>query len=55
MGFLAGVAVFFTVRSGFFQITGLGYIVRNTVGRLAPIPVAAKGHLMSPVPSSRCG
>ena len=24
MGFLAGVAVFFTVRSGFFQITGLG-------------------------------
>ena len=49
MGFLAGVAVFFTVRSGFFQITGLGYIVRNTVGRLASGSLAAKGHLMSPV------
>ena len=24
MGFLAGVAVFFTVRSGFFQLTGVG-------------------------------
>ncbi len=49
MAFLAGVAVFFTVRSGFFQITGLGYIVRNTVGRLAPGSAAVKRHLMSPV------
>jgi AGCS family alanine or glycine:cation symporter len=49
MGFLAGVAVFFTVRSGFFQVTGLGYIVRNTVGRLATRSAAVKVHLMSPV------
>ena len=49
MGFLGGVAVFFTVRSGFFQITGLGYIVRNTIGRLASDSVAATSHLMSPV------
>ncbi len=49
MGFLAGVAVFFTVRSGFFQVTGLGYIVRNTVGRLATGSAAVKVHLMSPV------
>ncbi len=34
MGFLAGVAIYFTVRSGFFQITGLGYILRTTLGRL---------------------
>ncbi len=35
MAFLAGVAVFFTVRSGFFQVRGLRYIVRHTVGRLS--------------------
>jgi AGCS family alanine or glycine:cation symporter len=32
MAFLAGVAVFFTVRSGVFQISGLRYIVRHTLG-----------------------
>ena len=31
MVFLAGVAVFLTVRSGFFQVRGLPFIVRNTV------------------------
>ena len=34
MGFLAGVAVLFTVRSGFFQLRGVRYIVRNTLGRV---------------------
>ena len=49
MAFLAGVAVFFTVRSGFFQVTGLGYIVRHTVGRLAPGGAGTvKGQLMTP-------
>jgi AGCS family alanine or glycine:cation symporter len=33
MAFLAGVAVYFTVRSGFFQLRGLRYILRSTVGR----------------------
>ena len=47
MGFLAGVGVFFTIRSGFFQITGLGYIVRNTIGRLAPSKI--RGQMMTPV------
>ena len=50
MAFLAGVAVFFTVRSGFFQITGLGYIVRNTVGRLSSRSATPKeGQGMTPV------
>ena len=31
MIFLAGVAVFFTLRTGFFQVRGLPYILRNTV------------------------
>lgn len=35
MAFLAGVAVYFTVRSGFFQVTGLRYILSHTLGRLA--------------------
>jgi AGCS family alanine or glycine:cation symporter len=35
MAFLAGVAVYFTVRSGVFQLTGLRYIFAHTVGRLA--------------------
>jgi AGCS family alanine or glycine:cation symporter len=35
MAFLAGVAVFFTVTSGVFQLTGVRYILRNTVGRFA--------------------
>ncbi len=45
MAFLAGVAVFFTVRSGFFQVTGLRYIVGNTLGRLAPGSSATRGQL----------
>jgi len=50
MAFIAGVAVIFTVRSGFFQATGLGYILRNTVGRVTSShAVEAKGDLMSPV------
>jgi AGCS family alanine or glycine:cation symporter len=36
IGLLAGVAVWFTVRSGFFQLTGVRYILRHTLGRLAP-------------------
>ena len=47
MGFLAGVGVLFTLRSGFFQITGLGYIIRNTIGRLGPR--TTKGRVMTPV------
>ena len=34
MIFLAGVAVFLTVRSGFFQVRGLPFILRNTIGSL---------------------
>ena len=50
MAFLAGVAVYFTVRSGFFQITGLGYIVRNTLGRLSTGSTTDKeGQTMTPV------
>ncbi len=49
MAFLAGVSIFFTVRSRFFQLTGLGYIVRNTIGRMAPGAAVAKGRLLSPV------
>ena len=50
MAFLAGVAVYFTVRSGFFQITGLGYIVRNTIGRLRSGPAeVGDGRVMTPV------
>lgn len=49
MAFLAGVAVYFTVRSGVFQVTGLGYMVRTTARSLAPSGPAAKGGFMSPV------
>jgi AGCS family alanine or glycine:cation symporter len=31
MVFIAGVAVFFTVKSGFFQVRGVGHILRHTV------------------------
>ena len=34
MLFIAGVAVYFTVRSRFFQLARFGYITRNTVGKL---------------------
>lgn len=33
MAFIAFVSVFFTVRSGFFQVRGVGYIWRRTLGR----------------------
>ena len=49
MWFLAGVAVYFTVRSGFFQIAGLSDIARNTLGRLKPGSTTVKGQLMTPV------
>jgi len=50
MAFLAGVAVYFTVRSGFFQVTGLRYILSRTVAggrhragatRMTPFQAAA--------------
>jgi len=31
MVFIAGVAVFFTIRSGFFQVVGAGYVARHTL------------------------
>jgi len=34
MAFIAFVSIFFTVRTGFFQVRGLGYIWRQTVGRM---------------------
>ena len=49
MAFLAGVAVFFTVQSGFFQVTGLGYILRNTFGRAMPGSGQAGGQRLTPV------
>jgi alanine or glycine:cation symporter, AGCS family len=49
MAFIAGVAVFFTVRSGVFQLTGLSYIVRNTIGSLSPEARVTESKLMSPV------
>ncbi|MFQ5744540.1 MAG: alanine/glycine:cation symporter family protein [Acidobacteriota bacterium] len=46
MAFLAGVAVFFTLRSGFFQLTGLRYIARHTLtGLLRGAPKATRGQL----------
>jgi AGCS family alanine or glycine:cation symporter len=49
MAFIAGVAVYFTVRSRAFQFTGLRYIVRHTIGRLRPGAASAEGRLLSPV------
>lgn len=34
MGFIAFVSVYLTVRTGFFQVTRFGYIMRNTFGRM---------------------
>jgi AGCS family alanine or glycine:cation symporter len=34
MLFIAFVSVYLTVRTGFFQVTSFGYIVRNTFGRI---------------------
>jgi AGCS family alanine or glycine:cation symporter len=48
MGFLAGVAIWFTVRSGFFQLTGVRYILRHTLGRLAPGSAEVDGRRMTP-------
>jgi AGCS family alanine or glycine:cation symporter len=49
MAFLAAVSVFFTVRSGFFQVRGVAYILRNTLGRVLSGSPAAAAKLMSPV------
>lgn len=48
MGFMAGVAVWFTVRSGFFQFAGAGYILRHTLGRLASGSTPGEGQRMTP-------
>ncbi|MGB0542527.1 MAG: alanine/glycine:cation symporter family protein [Longimicrobiales bacterium] len=48
MAFLAGVAVYFSVRSGFFQVTGLRFILSRTVGRLAVGRETVGGQRMSP-------
>jgi AGCS family alanine or glycine:cation symporter len=34
MIFIAFVSVYLTVRTGFFQVTNFGYIMRNTFGRM---------------------
>ena len=49
MAFLAGVAVFFTVQSGFFQLSGLRYVLRNTFARAAPGSGSAARQRMTPV------
>ena len=49
MIFLGGVSVFFTIRSGLFQFTGLGYILRNTLGRVVSDSANSKNRLVSPV------
>ena len=48
MAFLAGVAVFFTVSSGVFQLRGIRYILKHTVGRLASRPGAHDRGGMTP-------
>jgi AGCS family alanine or glycine:cation symporter len=49
IGFFAAVAVYFTVRSGFFQVRGVGYILSNTVGRVTPGSAARRGGMLSPL------
>ena len=49
MAFLAGVAVFFTVTSGVFQLTGVRYIFRNTIGRLASDGERVERQQMTPL------
>jgi len=34
MVFIASVSVYLTARGGFFQIRGIGYILKETLGRL---------------------
>jgi AGCS family alanine or glycine:cation symporter len=48
MGFLAGVAIWFTVRSGVFQVRGAGYILHHTIGRLARGSGRVDGQRMTP-------
>ena len=48
MAFLAGVAVFFTLTSGVFQLTGVCYIWRSTLGRLAASGDWAERQQMTP-------
>ncbi len=52
MGFLAGVAVLFTVRSGFFQVTGARYILANTLGRVIRGRTRVEGQRMTPFQAS---
>ena len=48
MAFLAGVAVFFTLTSGVFQRTGVCYIWRSILGRLAASGDRAERQQMTP-------
>lgn len=50
MVLIGGVGVYFTIRSGFFQFTGLSYIVRRTVCSIRRRPSIGGGSsaLMSP-------
>lgn len=48
MGFLAGVAILFTVRSGFFQISGARYVLAHTLGSLARGGTRVEGRRMTP-------
>jgi AGCS family alanine or glycine:cation symporter len=48
MGFLAGVAVLFTVLSGFFQLKGARYVLTHTVGRVIRRRPRIEGRRMTP-------
>ena len=48
MSFLAGVAVYFTIASGFFQLTGIRYVFRHTVGRLVTPSDGVERQRMTP-------
>ena len=48
MGFLAGVGVLFTVRSRFFPITGVRYILAHTVGRRSAGLGETEGRRLTP-------
>ena len=48
MAFLAGVAVYFTFQSGFFQVTGVRYILDRTIGRMRAGRSGAQAERMSP-------
>ena len=42
MLFIASVAIYFTVRSGVFQLIKFPYIVRNTLGRSGKINIQSR-------------